>query len=55
LGRKIVADAQTALPSIDKDTHACHRSFSALFAFFSLMGDSPPASKKAENHSKIAC
>jgi hypothetical protein len=33
---------------------ACQQLFSALSAFFSFMGVSPSASKKDENHLKIA-
>jgi len=34
-------------------THiACRRALPAIFAFFVLMGASPPAPKKAENFSK---
>ena len=34
------------VPSVNKDKHACHRAFSALFALFALACTSKPASQK---------
>ena len=41
------------IASINKSTHVGQPAFSVLFALLSLAGDSPPASKKNKNPSKI--